>query len=446
MKYENIKSLILTILVLTSLVLTWNLWTYQPAFDYTGNEKLLKEVKISSKQEVGNIIRPAQMIFHYEEIHYGTTDSQEISRLAKEMEKWSIYDVNATSMYIEEKDFTSFMHGVGKMEIIFPDKIPLPTLRYLTDFSDEEIPNLTIDRMMIDLNSEADRAEPIIYLVNYQDRRVYSAKVHSMSIATLKNVFYQTAVRYSEYAAIKAEESRFIFVPKDPVEMMKMHYLSDTINPEDFKDALFDVPSVVTKDQMTSGEVYTDSSRIMSVDRSYSLLQFVNTIAADMSNAADFNVIERSIEFVNEHSGWTKDKFLFAHWNQSESAHESAIFRLYVGDYPVFNREGLTEITQVWRNNEMYSYSRPIFELGVPIYNVQQNVLLPSASETEQELLALPNFDIKKLRDIKIGYELKRDLANPNQVVFILEPIWVYQYGDSWNKVIFSEKDELGGM
>jgi regulatory protein YycH of two-component signal transduction system YycFG len=227
--------------------------------------------------------------------------------------------------------------------------------------------------------------------------------------------------------------------------MTKRHYLSDAMNPENFKEALFNDPSVVTQDQMTAGDVYTDGSRIMSVDRTYSLLQYVNTMNADLVNSLDFNVIEHSIEFVNEHSGWmAKDKYIFANWDHSERDDEKAVFRLYVENYPVFNREGFTEISQVWRNNEVYSYSRPIFELGLSISNAQQSITLPPATEMVKELKALPNFDQKKLQDIAIGYELKRDIDN--QGLFILEPIWVYQYNDNWNPVIFTKKDELGGM
>lgn len=443
MKYENLKSLILTILVLTSLVLTWNLWTYQPAPDYNRSERLLQEVKISAKQEVGNIIRPTQMLFHYEGMHYGTTDSQEVTRFVKEMEKWRLYDIEPVPAFLTQ-EFTDFMHSTGKMEVLFPDGLPLQTLRFLVGFNDKEIPNVTIDRILIDLENEAEKNEPIIYLVNYDERRVYSAKVNNMSISTLDRAFYTTAVRYKEYVAINAEENRSIFVPKNPVEVTKMHYLSDTIDPEEFKNALFNVPSVVTKDQIASGEVFTDSTRIMNVDRAHSFLEYVNTMNADRPNATDFNVVERSIEFINEHSGWTKGKYLFAEWNQAEIDPESAVFRLYVGDYPVFNWTGLSEIAQVWRNNEVYSYSRPIFELGISIPSEQKSIILPAASEVEKELLALPNFDLSKLQDVRIGYELRQDLIY--QGVFVLEPLWVYRDNDGWNKVIFTDIDERGGL
>ncbi len=38
MRYENSKSVILTFLILVSIILTWNLWTYQPNFDTDGKQ------------------------------------------------------------------------------------------------------------------------------------------------------------------------------------------------------------------------------------------------------------------------------------------------------------------------------------------------------------------------------------------------------------------------
>jgi len=52
LKYEHIKSIILGILIVTSLLLTWNFWTYQPRYDELQETKVVQEVSLSS--EPGN--------------------------------------------------------------------------------------------------------------------------------------------------------------------------------------------------------------------------------------------------------------------------------------------------------------------------------------------------------------------------------------------------------
>jgi regulatory protein YycH of two-component signal transduction system YycFG len=44
MRYENIKSGILTLLVLVSILLTWNLWTYQPNYETMENNNVVEVV------------------------------------------------------------------------------------------------------------------------------------------------------------------------------------------------------------------------------------------------------------------------------------------------------------------------------------------------------------------------------------------------------------------
>ena len=72
MKYENIKSVILSVLVVTSVVLTWNLWTYQPNYATKENSNLVKEIALSEKREMTEIIKPNKIIYHFTDAHFGT--------------------------------------------------------------------------------------------------------------------------------------------------------------------------------------------------------------------------------------------------------------------------------------------------------------------------------------------------------------------------------------
>ena len=64
LKYENIKSVILTILVGISFLVTWNLWTYQPSYEELENADTVQEVSFSSKKDIKDIVKPDQVIFH----------------------------------------------------------------------------------------------------------------------------------------------------------------------------------------------------------------------------------------------------------------------------------------------------------------------------------------------------------------------------------------------
>ncbi|MDX5475721.1 MAG: two-component system activity regulator YycH [Bacillaceae bacterium] len=440
MIYENIKSIILTVLVLISLVLTWSLWTYQPMPDYVRNEKLIEDVGIRESLDISNVIKPDKVLYHQDTIHYGTVELQEITRLMKEIRNWSLYDIESITSYVSEAEFYQFMHGSGKMEILFPDTIPMETLRYLLSMQEAAYPNAYVDRIVLDVKQ--DNEEPIVHLVNYNERRIYRAKVNNLFVENVDRSFFKPAVRNPAYRAIPVTGSNYIFAPAGRIELRRLHYLVNYLSPEDFRDNLFPDPSLVTRDPLTGGEEYTDGSRIMRVDQNWSRLEFANPIGGDGTNTPDFNVVEQSIHFINEHSGWT-DRYVFANWERSYPDH-TATFRLYVNDHPVFHSQGLSEMKQIWRNNSIYQYTRPLSELRWSIRNEEETIILPSAEAALSALEKMSNFERENLQNLRVGYELRRDLSNNG--VFILEPVWMYEYNNSWKSIVFQRNEELGGM
>ncbi|KMJ60417.1 hypothetical protein AB685_06300 [Bacillus sp. LL01] len=445
MNYETIKSLILTFLVLLSLILTWNLWTYQPDDEFINNDRVINDVEIREKKEIDQIVKPSHLLFHFEDVHHGKVDTD---RFLEEFKKWSLSEIEPVEN-INEKTFVTFMHGNGKMEVVFPEEIPLQTFRYLTSF-DSEIPNFSINRIVFDFKDDSFGNEPTIYLVNYEEKEVYSARVGNLSLNHLERAFYQTARTNPRYLSLKAEEGRYIFLPaldRKEEQIRTYNYFTDQLNPEDFKDALFSDPSIVTKDLTMDAEVYRDDSRLMRVTNHDYKLQYVNPGNTGNGNTFEFNVIEQGIEFINDHSGWTGpvESYHLDKWNRS-TLEDSVTFRMHVGNYPVFNFnfDAVTEISQSWRNNELREYVRPTFEFGIIVPGSVQKQL-PTGNSVLRKLEKM-NVDLSKVTDIKVAYELKR-VSNQKGII-IIEPVWVYQESNAmWTKLTFSEKDNLeGGM
>ncbi|NLP50389.1 two-component system activity regulator YycH [Bacillus sp. RO1] len=439
MKYENIKSLVLTILVLTSLILTWNLWTYQPDFDYLDKrDSTISEVAINEKQEIGQLIQPSKLLYHFDGVHHGTEELGDLNLFMEELRRWSLFDIQVATSYSEE-DFFSFMHGSGKMEVVFPTTIPLQTFRYITGFSDNEIPpSISINRILIDFSGETVGSEPIIYLVHYDDQKVYQARVRNLSTNELSRTFYQTAKILPTFIYEEVDKNQYVFFPEQSPKVRTGYYYAKQLNPEDFKNALFSNPSIVTRDQVTDGIVYRDDSSLMSVSRPSNNLHYVNPGNTGLGNSLDFNVIERGIEFVNEHSGWTgqPERFKLDNWTSSTIEH-NVVYRMFIGDYPIyyFAEKGVADISQSWRNNEIYEYVRPVFEF-LSWKSIATNI--PSGRDVKREL---DNFnDLRNIQDIRVGYELRRESD-----VYIIEPIWVYKENNAWNKLNFTASDDLEG-
>ena len=82
--YEKIKSIILTVLVVMSIILTMNLWSYQPIAEKSGDRSWLR-VLLSEKKDIKEIVRIEQIIFNLEGNYYGTLSTEKIDNLMKRL-------------------------------------------------------------------------------------------------------------------------------------------------------------------------------------------------------------------------------------------------------------------------------------------------------------------------------------------------------------------------
>jgi regulatory protein YycH of two-component signal transduction system YycFG len=435
MRYEKIKSAILIILVLVSIVLTWNLWTYQPNYESMEKSKTLAEVTLSDKQEVKKIIRPDQALFHQKGEHYGTTNGDELDKIIRELGKWSFYDVKNYNDKVENiKELT---HGFGTTELIFPGDVPIELYRSVLNFEEKKIPSFNFNRIIIDVeNSEKENG--VVYFVSSDYQQVYVCHISPTNLADFTRNIYKNAAHFPRYFAFEASEKRTIFLPEGETEMMTYKYLPVTLNSEEFKEALFNDPSFVQKSYISQPEEYTDGFRKMTVNYESNMLLYVNPTTENTYVETPYDLVKRSIDFVNEHGGWT-DPYRFV--SKNEFIH-SITFRLYSRDgYPVFNDRGSSEVTEIWGRDQINKYVRPNIALELPLTSEMQKVTLPSGHETLKFLQDRKNFNPELLDQLILGYQMERD-SEENKLI-LLKPTWFYHYDKTWRQITM---DDLGGL
>jgi regulatory protein YycH of two-component signal transduction system YycFG len=436
MKYEKIKTMILTVLVLASIVLTGALWTYQPKYDFIENadSDYIQNVSVSNAQvDAGIIIRPSKILIHKDGKHYGIVQETEMNKLMKQVKKWSFDEFENISSTVSKKDFLSFLHGKGKIEIIYPDDFPIEMYHYIFKIEDEGIEGVNFDRIVIPVEKEE---EALVYFVCMKDRKIYKATVNNFSLQEIQNTYYYQAEKYPRYFAYDIDATKSLFTPEGPITMKRLQYYTDELDPDKFKDALFSNPSFVKRDLLTYGEEYTDGSSLMNVNSTQKVLSYINPAAQRTAiQGKDPFLIQKSIDFVNEHGGWT-DTYHFAEWDEEK---RKVVFRLVTNSYPVFNRFGMSEVVQEWGDSEIIKYYRPIFRLEIPD-RTSVSVQLPSGREVIEQLQNMKGFEKELVYDIALGYELIRD--EQRDKIVVLEPAWFCLYGGTWRKIVFKENEE----
>lgn len=414
-----------------SVFLTWNLWTYQANYATMEKNNTVAQVTMSKKQEVKKIIRPDMVVYHKQGGHFGTTRTDELDKLIKELGRWNFYDVKSISD--KPVNINELTKGNGIVEIIFPAEVPVDIYRNVLKFVDKKVPSFNFDRIII--NAEGlDKGHGVVYFVSTASQFVYMSHISASFLNDFNRNFYKGAGRYPSYLSYNLSEKRTIYLPDKPVEMMVYKYLPVTLNSEQFKEALFNDPNFVQKSIVSNGEEFTNGSSKMNINYVKNMLLYVNPTAEGYYVENSTGLMKRSIDFVNEHGGWI-DQYRYV--AKDDNSHRIT-FRLYSEEgYPVYSGEGLAELSETWGKDEINKYIRPNISLELPLKTETQKVILPSGRSIMNFIQSKKNFQPELLENVALGYEMQRDLKESKLID--LEPMWFYQYDKKWEKVPMEE-------
>ncbi|MGG6361628.1 YycH family regulatory protein [Peribacillus frigoritolerans] len=438
MNFERAKSIILIILVGTSIFLTWSIWTYEPEYDPFEQSSEFIKIK-SDVQIVSDVIKPVSILFHGNGQHFQTSNPAEMNEMEKEFSQWRFRGLKEISVNRLQRKFDDFVHEDGSIEIEFSDDIPISLYKTVLNITDKEVPEFSFDRIIIKQKNISGN-ESAVYFVSYDRRKIYQGMVDSKKLRNFMDSFYRGSYdKYPKYTAETINSKRTLFVPENPVEINRLEYYIDSLDIGDLKSALFINPKYVRQEPVSVGEEYTDGTRLMTVNKDNYLISYINPAQKRKLFDSSSDLLQKSIDFINEHAGWENNNYRFAYMSENE---QRVVFRLFVNGYPAFNESGMTEIEQIWGKEEIYSYDRPYFKLDSVLPSVRSAKTLPSGKEVVNQLKSKDNIDFNSVEDISIGYKLDKSLDSKLVTLVTLEPTWYYRIGDKWFIVPF---DDTGG-
>ena len=439
MNFERAKSIILIILVGTSIFLTWSIWTYEPEYDPFEQSSEFIKIK-SDVQIVSDVIKPVSILFHGNGQHFQTSNPVEINEMENEFLQWRFSGLKEVSVKRLQRKFDDFVHEDGSIEIEFSDDIPISLYKTVLNIRDKEVPEFSFDRIIIK-QKDISGNESAVYFVSYDREKIYQGMVDSKKLRNFMDSFYRGSYdKHPEYIAETINSKRTLFVPENPVEINRLEYYIDYLDIGNLKNALFSFPKFVRQESVSVGEEYTDGTRLMTVNKENYLISYINPAQKSKLFDSSSDLLQKSIDFINDHAGWENNNYRFAYMSENE---QRVVFRLFVNGYPTFNESGMTEIEQIWGKEEIYSYDRPYFSLDSVLPSEGSTKTLQSGIEVINQLKSKDNIDFKSVEDISIGYKLNKSLDSKLVTLVTLEPTWYYRIGDKWFIVPFDE--DTGG-
>lgn len=424
MTYENAKSILLTVLIITSCILTGSLWTYQPRLEELEKTDTVQEVSFSAKKNIEEIVQADQLVFHIDNQYYGTYAQKDIQTIMDELKHWDFSSIKKISL--EDVSIASLKEP-NVVEINYPGSIPFSFFKNFIGIKEKDIPSFSFDQIVINLESnQNDRG--IVYFISNEFQYIYSTTVQFSLIEHLNEKYSKLANQYNVYFPVNLDSKGTIYLPENKVELMSYQYLTKYLDSDMFKDALFSDPTLVQKNYIASGEEYRDASSLLRVNLDDNTIVYVDPSGIDTNTKDSNNLIKRSIDYVNGHGGWT-DNYRYIKLDREKN---SVLFRLYGPDgYPVFSEnDEISEIQLDWGKTDISRYMRSNFSFGL-LTDTTINEL-DSGHEAMEKIKKVNNFNPDLLENVKIGYEMKLD---GQSLLVQLDPCWFYLYDGTWKKL-----------
>ncbi|GAK03408.1 YycH protein [Geomicrobium sp. JCM 19037] len=440
---ERIKSGVLIVLILSSLLLTWQLWTYQPNLEVLDEGGYTTE-SIGETAATDDIIKPANIIYHVEDERFMTygNNSIETERLLDDLNSHGqsdfevIENPNSSLDLYPDTDF---------IELSFPTGIPPELVQQLLNEDADLLmdTDTSFERIILYENQE----DTVIRYLSFDGEESVEARVNINPSVFRSNYLYNYEVDnvypvYSELAGGTGERlDKPLYLPIEPVYYTNRSYeieTSDYISPAAFEPLLFDEEPIPVSEQ----SIYIGSSQQMTVSSNNDFLEFTDvTVPVTQSENPD-QIVQDAINYVNLHGGFTEKYQLYGYGSDRANVEEDeyARFRLVEDGVPVLDSSNDGYINVMRSYNEVISnYTRPLYTLGRFQSELASSEQLPHGERVWESI----GEDREEITDVRVGYTIHREQGITETISF--EPEWYVLLNNVWQPIDFgSEEDSYG--
>lgn len=417
---EKIKSIILLILVLNSLLLSYLLISYKPTNTIESISEYIPRIKFGQDTTLKQVTKPHQFIIHDRDNGHFIINLDKYGHeiILNEMEQWSFYNFSQINEKIDWVDLIENNHGI---EIIFPISLPdsLMQSMFKVVSSTELIDN--VNRIWIYDEQDGNVGA---YFISDEKDIVYKAQT---SITVQKLNQYQHIAsdqpKYNYYWSYPLDDNKLVdqayYLPNEGLIIEVQRKIMTPVTIEDFIQLLFIDPSLVKRIEMENENniLFTDGNRSMQYFSDEKYISFFQPVT-DNYRQIDLNKdTYAAIRYVNQHGGWDGEYLL----DNIEQASGSSYFKFkkYINGYPLLNEEGNYGAIKLKTTDGIVSaFDRSI----IFIENATQELRYEKIYSDKElfELLSVRNVLEEDIAKIELNYVIKTAFE-----FVLIDPYWI---------------------
>lgn len=428
---EWIKSILLIVIVASSAVLTYLVWSYEPEFsqiDTTieGTTNIGQGERVSFEQ----VMSTYQLVWIQGENNTrGTTDPRALIGVREHLEgsnikSMNVYNsLNRLDVRGEESNDEEFLL------IDYYSDVPSKSLFQMLGLShDSTLPDFTFDRIVVDMKE----GNAVFNLVDESRSRVAVVET-DIAADFLKGHVESYSDIFESYTPIitnqqTANNKTAIYGPSSPGTINTERFMITQINTDVMNRILFlDSP----EESPSSGDVsiYEDENHISTYNTDTYEYSYTNLNESSSSSGNNHQTIQDIYYFLNSHNGLSQNNVLFDY----ESGENAATFRSTLNGRVVFSERLSTAITVKYGANSVYEYSRPLIRTNAKVSD-EEEVELLDIENVRYQIALHDKFDLQKVSKIVLGYDMTYDDEETDLEFIDYTPQWYVKYDGAWMK------------
>lgn len=415
MKYiEPVKSVVLFLLVMLSVVLTFIIWTYTPDYKFIEQTEG-KEILVGPQKKMEDVIRPYKAIYRFDKEFTGTVSNGVMEDIMEAFQGWNILDLMPVNNNITADSVNEMIRTNNCMTVFFTGEIPYSAFNSIFQFSDKELPETTFNRMIIDWSNYNNKDLQVFFISSNNELLMRSHVSLENANQFVRNII-EPAKTYGTFKEVEQDGFTSLYIANDKIESAKYTYFIEE-KPELFKSVLFtNLNNVLRTDESATTEKYQDGMSRMMIDSKLKSLTYVYPAAESSVRIEPSKLLTDSFEFINEHGGFTSDY----RYVSTSTSNNQLDYQLYLHGLPVYSDQAINRITTVWGDNRIFRYKRPYFSFEKDIPSEKERKELPSGSEIIEKIQKLNNIDLSDIDDVVVGF----NLTHNQSTIVTLEPCW----------------------
>ncbi|RNA67994.1 YycH family regulatory protein [Alteribacter keqinensis] len=434
MAMEHFKTVLLWILILTSVGLTYSIWTFQPDYSPLGSSETIESPDIGEQKSFSNFLMPESITVHENDIHYWLAPGEE--RFMTQIEAILDFEYERV-LDISRREVPQLNQPARALDFKFKSPIPGDVINELFDFGEQSMGITSVDRIYLSRSNTSSASEVVARFISYADEEIYQVDAN-ISYEQLVALYEGEREHLYEAEGLEFEEGtygNYAYLPLEPPPMRELTYNWDSTSEQDMRTVMFSDPDFVTEYQRgATVRMYSDGSRFLEITRrgSGNVMKFEHQRTGTFDeDETDTHVLIDALDFINTRGGWT-ESYTIDEWQHGFN--DTVLYRLNMDELSVLagsSNQDLYFTKEITRSgSQITKYERPLFRLDGQ-FDQDKVTPLESLQEVQSYLEQMEEFDPRSIEDMRIGYYMD---SSSNFMIFY--PDWFIKRGN-WQR--FSE-------